>query len=184
MAWVEQNFTNDFVRAVMLNWALAPQVLPEQEGAGQSFYIMIPAVHVYGQAIPAGGSQQLPLAMGALCGGAWRSELNDQRTHSLLPDRAGAWRGGVVLEDGRTLSRAARRRQRARSEAVVPETPTPREATHARSSSSWWRGNSSARSSICRIHLALTEAPRFTNGAGGEMEPLRVSSHRGYLERR
>ena len=23
-AWVEQNFTNDFVRAVMLNWALAP----------------------------------------------------------------------------------------------------------------------------------------------------------------
>ena len=36
-AWVEQNFTNDFVRAVMLNWALAPQILPEQEGAGQSF---------------------------------------------------------------------------------------------------------------------------------------------------
>ena len=63
-AWVEQNFENDFVRAVMLNWALAPQILPEQEGAGQSFYIMIPAVHVYGQAIPQGGSQQLPLAMG------------------------------------------------------------------------------------------------------------------------
>ena len=63
-AWVEQNFENDFVRAVMLNWALAPQILPEQEGAGQSFYIMIPAVHVYGQAIPQGGSQELPLAMG------------------------------------------------------------------------------------------------------------------------
>ena len=63
-AWVEQNFENDFIRAVMLNWALAPQILPEQEGAGQSFYIMIPAVHVYGQAIPQGGSQELPLAMG------------------------------------------------------------------------------------------------------------------------
>jgi phytoene dehydrogenase-like protein len=52
LKWVEENFENDFVRAVMLNWALAPQILPEQEGAGQSFYIMIPAVHVFGQAIP------------------------------------------------------------------------------------------------------------------------------------
>ena len=42
----------------MLNWALAPQILPEQEGAGQSFYIMIPAIHIYGQAIPQGGSQE------------------------------------------------------------------------------------------------------------------------------
>ena len=71
-AWVEQNFENDFVRAVMLNWALAPQILPEQEGAGQSFYIMIPAVHVYGQAIPKGGSQQLPDAMAAIHRGARR----------------------------------------------------------------------------------------------------------------
>ena len=47
----------------MLNWALAPQILPDQEGAGQSFYIMIPAIHVYGQAIPQGGSQELPNAM-------------------------------------------------------------------------------------------------------------------------
>jgi phytoene dehydrogenase-like protein len=62
-AWVEMNFENNFVKAVMLNWALAPQILPEQEGAGQSFYIMIPAIHVYGQAIPQGGSQELPNAM-------------------------------------------------------------------------------------------------------------------------
>ena len=51
-AWVEANFENDFVQAMMLNWALAPQILPDQEGAGQSFYIMIPAIHYYGQAIP------------------------------------------------------------------------------------------------------------------------------------
>ena len=59
----------------MLNWALAPQVLPEQEGAGQSFYIMIPAVHVYGQAIPARRQPTTAARDGALCGGAWRSDL-------------------------------------------------------------------------------------------------------------
>ncbi|HWL47639.1 MAG TPA: NAD(P)/FAD-dependent oxidoreductase, partial [Sphingomonadaceae bacterium] len=62
-AWVEGNFESDFIKAVMLNWALAPQILPDQEGAGQSFYIMIPAIHYYGQAIPEGGSMALPIAM-------------------------------------------------------------------------------------------------------------------------
>ena len=62
-AWVETYFEHDFVRAVLLNWALAPQILPDQGGAGQSFYIMIPAIHLYGQAIPEGGSQMLPNAM-------------------------------------------------------------------------------------------------------------------------
>jgi phytoene dehydrogenase-like protein len=62
-AWVEMNFEHDFVKAVMLNWALAPQILPDQEGAGQSFYIMIPAIHVYGQAFPVCGSQVFPNVM-------------------------------------------------------------------------------------------------------------------------
>ena len=63
LAWVERELRESEVQAFMLSWALAPQILPEQEAIGQSFYIMIPGIHVYGQAIPRGGSQALPLAM-------------------------------------------------------------------------------------------------------------------------
>ena len=79
-AWVEMNFENDFVKAVMLNWALAPQILPEQEGAGQSFYIMIPAIHIFGQAIPRGGSQELPNSMARYVE-AHRRQGADERAH-------------------------------------------------------------------------------------------------------
>lgn len=60
--FVRENFENREVQAFILGWALAPQVTPEQEAIGQSFYIMIPGLHVYGQAIPRGGSDALACA--------------------------------------------------------------------------------------------------------------------------
>lgn len=62
-AFVEENFENKWVRAAIHGWAMGPHVKPDQEGMGASFYVMIPAMHIYGQSIPEGGSMQLPLAM-------------------------------------------------------------------------------------------------------------------------
>lgn len=159
-AWVEQNFTNDFVRAVMLNWALAPQILPEQEGAGQSFYIMIPAVHVYGQAIPAGGSQQLPLAMGRYLEAHGGRIITNAPIRAFLIEQGVAQ--GVVLEDGQTI-----RARRAVVSALDPKQSFLKLTPRAQLTPEFLElveGYSFGRISICRIHLALTEAPRFTNG--------------------
>lgn len=62
-AFVMENFENPHVRAFLLSWALGPNIKPTQQGAGSIFYIMIPAIHVYGQAIPEGGSIELPNAL-------------------------------------------------------------------------------------------------------------------------
>ena len=160
-AWVEQNFENDFIRAVMLNWALAPQILPEQEGAGQSFYIMIPAIHVYGQAIPEGGSQALPLAMGRYLEAHGGAVLTGAPVRAFLVE--GGTAKGVVLEDGRTL-----RARRAVVSALDPRQTFLKLAPEGSLPADFLelvRGYSFGRISICRIHLALSEPPRFVNGA-------------------
>ena len=161
LAWVEQNFENDFVRAVMLNWALAPQILPEQEGAGQSFYIMIPAIHVYGQAIPQGGSMQLPLAMVRYIEGHGGQVLTGVRVKKFIIE--GGEARGAELADGRVI-----RARRAVVSSLEPKQTfkklTPRE--HLTDDfMELVDGYRFGRTSICRIHLALTEPPRFTNGA-------------------
>ncbi len=160
-AWVEENFQNDFVRATMLNWALAPQILPEQEGAGQSFYIMIPAIHVYGQAIPRGGSQQLPLAMQSYIESRGGTVLTNASVRTfVVEDRAAR---GLTLEDGRTILA-----RRAVVSALDPKQSflklTPRQALSDEFVEQVERF-SFGKTSLCRLHLALTEPPRFTNGA-------------------
>jgi phytoene dehydrogenase-like protein len=160
-AWVEMNFENDFVKAVMLNWALAPQILPEQEGAGQSFYIMIPAIHVYGQAIPQGGSQELPNSMaryveahgGAVLTGCAVSEIvveNNRARGLRLAD-------GRVIEGRRAVVSALEPRQTF-LDLVGPHKLAP-DFVHM------VRRFSFGKISICRLQLALSEAPQFTNGA-------------------
>jgi phytoene dehydrogenase-like protein len=170
-SWVEQNFENDFVRAVMLNWALAPQILPEQEGAGQSFYIMIPAVHVYGQAIPQGGTQNLPLAM------ARYIEARGGKVHANAPvDRIlveGGSAVGIHLADGRSL-----RAKRAVVSALEPKQTFLKLVDRAALSPSFIdmvERYSFGSISICRMHLALAQAPRFTFG-GEDMN--RCAFHR------
>ena len=54
------------MQAFILGWALAPQILPDQQGIGQTFYIMIPAIHHYGESIPEGGSMMLSNALARL----------------------------------------------------------------------------------------------------------------------
>jgi len=54
-----ENFEDDHVRAFILGWAMAPQTLPDQLGTAQGFYVMIPSIHYFGQAIPEGGSGML-----------------------------------------------------------------------------------------------------------------------------
>jgi len=61
-----ENFENPFVRSFILGWATAPGVSTDQEGKGQMFYIMIPAIHVYGESIPQGGTIALPNALARL----------------------------------------------------------------------------------------------------------------------
>lgn len=161
LSWVEQNFENDFVRAVMLNWALAPQVLPEQEGAGQSFYIMIPAVHVFGQAIPRGGSQQLPLAMARYLEAHNGKVITGAAVRSFIVENGEA--RGLVLEDGREI-----RARRAVVSSLEPRQTFRKLVAREHLSDDFVEmvdAYSFGKTSICRIHLALSEAPQFTNGA-------------------
>ena len=62
-AFTTENFENPHVQAMILGWAMAPQLWPHQEGGGQSFYVMIPAIHYFGESIPQGGSIELPNAL-------------------------------------------------------------------------------------------------------------------------
>jgi phytoene dehydrogenase-like protein len=159
-AWVEMNFTNDFVKAVMLNWALAPQILPEQEGAGQSFYIMIPAIHVYGQAIPQGGSQELPNAMARYIEAHGGKVMTSCELSRFVIENGRAI--GVQLADGTTLSA-----KRAVVSALEPKQTFLKFVGEDQLTPDFARlvkGFSFGKISICRIHLALSEPPRFANG--------------------
>jgi phytoene dehydrogenase-like protein len=62
-AFVLENFEDPRVRSFILGWALAPNVWPDQEGVGNLFYIMIPAIHTYGECVPEGGIGELPKAL-------------------------------------------------------------------------------------------------------------------------
>ncbi|MCB1623471.1 MAG: NAD(P)/FAD-dependent oxidoreductase [Pseudomonadales bacterium] len=159
-AWVEMNFENDFIKAVMLNWALAPQVLPEQEGAGQSFYIMIPAIHVYGQAIPEGGSQELPNSMARYIEAHGGKVMTDAAISQFLVEDNRAT--GVQLADGRQILA-----RRAVVSALEPKQTFLNFVGEDKLAPDFVRmvkGFSFGRISICRIHLALSEPPRFLNG--------------------
>lgn len=160
-AWVEQHFSHDFVRAVMLNWALAPQILPEQEGAGQSFYIMIPAVHVYGQSIPRGGSQQLPLAMARYIEAHQGVVLTGTTVTAFLIE--GGQARGVRLANGEQILAA-----RSVVSGLDPKQTFRRLIAPEHLSDDFLElvdSYSFGRISICRAHLALTEPPRFANGS-------------------
>ena len=160
-AWVETNFENDFVKAVMLNWALAPQILPDQEGAGQSFYIMIPAIHYYGQAIPKGGSQELPNAM---------ARFVESRGGVVMREAPIA---GFVIEDGRATGVKLESGEVIQAKRAVVSALEPKQTflkfvgeEHLEPEFAKMVGSYSfGKISICRAQLALSEEPKFTNGA-------------------
>lgn len=160
-AWVESKFENDFIKAVMLNWALAPQILPDQEGAGQSFYIMIPAIHYYGQAVPEGGSMELPKAMARFIEAKGGKVMTSASVDKIITENGRAT--GLKLETGETI-----KARRAVVSALEPkrtflgllgEEKLEPEFTQT------VKGFSFGKISICRAQLALTEEPEFTSGA-------------------
>ncbi len=160
-AWVESNFENDFIKAVMLNWALAPQILPDQEGAGQSFYIMIPAIHYYGQAIPKGGSMELPMAMARYIEEKGGKVMTNASINKFIIEDERAT--GVALEDG-TIIKAKR---------AVVSSLEPKQMFHKFIGEEYLEPEfnnmvenfSFGKVSICRVQLALSEAPDFENGS-------------------
>ena len=160
-AWVETYFEHDFVRAVLMNWALAPQILPDQGGAGQSFYIMIPAIHLYGQAIPEGGSQMLPNAMARYIEARQGRVLTGCAAEKILVENGRA-SAVVTSTEGRIGA------SRALVSALEPRQTFLKLLDQGELEDDFLemvRGYSFGRISVCRGHLALEEPPQFTNGS-------------------
>jgi phytoene dehydrogenase-like protein len=156
-----ENFENDHVRAFILGWAMAPQTLPDQLGTAAGFFVMIPSIHYYGQAIPEGGSMGLCLAMQRYleaCGS--RVQTDATVTKFLVRDGECI---GVRLEDGTEI--AARL---AVVSGLDPHQtflrcmdPDALDPGFRRSVERFVFGDVS----IVRAHWALAEAPVWKNGA-------------------
>ena len=95
-----ENFENPHVQSFILGWATAPGVRPHQEGKGDMFYIMIPAIHVYGESIPEGGSAGLPNALARLIEAQGGTVLTEAPIAKFIVGDDHDARG-VELEDGR-----------------------------------------------------------------------------------
>ena len=98
-AFVLENFENQHVQAFILGWALAPQILPDQQGIGQTFYIMIPAIHFYGESIPEGGSMLLCNALVDYLEAHGGTVLTNSTVTQFLVD-SNKTAQGIRLEDG------------------------------------------------------------------------------------
>lgn len=159
-AFTLENFENPHVRAMILGWAMAPQLWPHQEGAGQSFYVMIPAIHYFGESIPEGGSIQLPLAMaryieahgGQVMTGATVSKFTVQNGEC----------SGLELADGRkfTANRAVVTSLDPKQSFLRLVEPQHLDQDFLRMVNNFRFG----KVSIVRVHYALNEAPYFNNG--------------------
>ena len=101
-AFVMENFENPHIQAFLLSWALGPNIKPSQQGAGSIFYIMIPAIHVYGQAIPRGGSIQLPKALAKYTEAHGGKVLTGSPVSRILVRDGVAH--GIRLEDGTEIT--------------------------------------------------------------------------------
>jgi phytoene dehydrogenase-like protein len=96
-----ENFENEYVRSFILGWATAPGINPLQEGRGEMFYIMIPAIHVYGESIPEGGTMQLPLAFAKMIERYGGRVLTESPVKRFIVEDGEA--KGIELEDGQKI---------------------------------------------------------------------------------
>lgn len=159
-AFVDENFEHPEVRNVILGWALAPQITPDQEAVGQTFYIMIPGVHEYGQAIPKGGSQMLAEALATYVRAHGGKVLTGVAAEEILVVDGVA--RGVRLSDGQELYAGK----------AVVSSLDPRQTflklidekfldpAVVRMARAFSFGNIG----VFRAHYALNEPPRFKNG--------------------
>ncbi|MYS85115.1 phytoene desaturase family protein [Embleya scabrispora] len=96
-----ENFENEHVRSFILGWATAAGNRPWQEGRGELIYIMIPAIHEFGESIPEGGTIELPNALARMIEHYGGTVLTEAPVKRFLATDGEA--SGVELEDGRTF---------------------------------------------------------------------------------
>jgi len=159
-AFVEENFENEWVRSAILGWSMGPHVKPDQEAMGASFYIMIPAMHIFGQSIPVGGSMELPKALARLVedkGGKVKTGATVKEF--IVADRECK---GICLEDGTEIHA-----RRAVVTALDPKQTFLRLMNPKHLDSRFMRSCEDFifdDMGICRVHFALNDAPDFKHG--------------------
>jgi phytoene dehydrogenase-like protein len=129
---------------------------------------MSPAVHAYGQAIPQGGSMQLPLAMVRYIEAHGGAVLTGSPVKSILVE--GGEARGILLVDGKTI-----RGKRGIVSSLEPKQTFQRLVAREHLTDDFLdlvAGYRFGRTSICRIHLALSEPPRFNNGTDMSVCPF------------
>jgi phytoene dehydrogenase-like protein len=159
-AWVKENFKDPHVQTFILGWAMAPQIWPYAEGGGQAFYVMIPAIHHFGESIPKGGTDQLPVAFAKYIedhGGKVMTEATV--TELIIAD--GECKG-LRLEDGTEFiaDKAVVSSLDVKQTFLKLMDPEILPKNFAKTV----RNFSFGKVSIVRAHYALNEAPKFKNG--------------------
>ncbi len=77
---------------------MAPQTLPDQLGTAQGFYVMIPSIHFFGQAIPEGGSGMLSEALKSYIEANGSTVMTGATVRKFIVDNGECI--GIRLEDG------------------------------------------------------------------------------------
>jgi len=163
-----ENFENEQVRAFILGWATAPQTLPDQEATAAGFYVMIPSIHYYGQAIPEGGSQMLSIALARYIEAQGGRVLTGATVDEFVV--RGGECVGIRLADGTEIEAS-----RAVVTALDPQQtflrcmdPDALPADFVELVRRFSFGNVT----IARVHYALNEAPEFKNGSEMSQTPF------------
>ena len=159
--FVLQNFENDTVRAFILGWALAPQIFPDTECTGQSFYILIPGIHTYGAAIPKGGSMMLPVALARYIEAKGGVVMTEAPVSRFVLDGDGSC-VGVRLESGDvvTASKAVVTSLGLKVSFLDCMDPDDLQPEFVKACRNFSYGSVS----IARVHYALDELPVYRNG--------------------
>jgi len=167
-AFTLENFENDHVRAFILGWAMAPQTLPDQLGTAAGFYVMIPSIHWFGQAIPRGGSGMLAQALKDYVVANGGTVMTGATVRRFIVSNGSCI--GVRLEDGRDITA---------SRGVVSALDPFQTFLHGFETGvlpegflKLVRNFTFGSATIVRAHYALNEAPKFRNGAEMDRTPF------------
>lgn len=163
-----ENFENDFVRSFILGWATAPGVNPIQEGKGDMFYIMIPAIHVYGESIPEGGTMQLPNALAKMIERYGGTVLTESPVKRFIVE--GGEAKGIELENGQKFTA---------KKAVVTNIDPKHTYLDMVDDGilddkfiQKVKNFKTADFTICRVHYALNEPPKYKNNEDMNKTPF------------
>jgi len=166
--FIFENFENPHVRACLLNWALAPQILPDQLGTAAGIYVMIPSIHNFGQAIPEGGSQMLSDAMQKYLlakGGSVMTRATVSRF--IVSDGTCV---GVRLQDGTEIT--ASRGVVSALDPVQTFLKGFEDGVLPGDFVDMVKNYSFSNVTMTRVHYALNEPPKFKNGAAMDETPF------------